>query len=323
MFSLIKHLQMAWLLVFLFALPVVKAQTDGPSFASMSVELWPEYDRPDVLVIYRGELSAGTPLPAQLTFQLPGHIDAMNAVAVEQNGSLFSVDPATIQLQQQGEATILTFPANARAIQLEYYDPQALSRQGNRREIDFEFTAPYAIEAVTVQVQEPLEAADFSLTPVPSRSFTDNAGLKYNTIELAGLAAGDLLTVSATYSRNTEATSAQLLNLTAEHAADIAPAPAAASAGGNQNLGYLLIGAGMAVLVIIGGYWWWTNRQLPVAPARRPPTRQPKRAPERRQKPSPKSGPPRPAAGFCHQCGTPLRSDSNFCHNCGAERRQS
>jgi len=59
------------------------AQTDSPEVSELTVELWPEFDRSEVLVIYRAQLSDSTPLPAEVTFRFPGYVEAMHAVAVE------------------------------------------------------------------------------------------------------------------------------------------------------------------------------------------------------------------------------------------------
>jgi hypothetical protein len=78
--------------------------------------------------------------------------------------------------------------------------------------MDYLFTAAYSIEKATVQLQQPLQAEDFTLLPQPGRQFTDANGLRYHTIETAGLAPGDSLRVQAGYSRPTDTPSKQLLD---------------------------------------------------------------------------------------------------------------
>ena len=65
------------ILVFLTTLSVSSpgrayAQSPSLTFDTLSVALWPEFDRPETLVIYRAQLDANTPLPAELSFMLPG-----------------------------------------------------------------------------------------------------------------------------------------------------------------------------------------------------------------------------------------------------------
>lgn len=325
--------QAGWSLLLLLALllfPVstIDAQSGLPEFQTLLVELWPEYDRPEVLVIYRAELSPDTALPAQLTFRLPDYVETVNAVAVERDGSLFSVDEEAIELRHEGDNLLLTFPTTGRKIQLEYYDPVILTRQEQARQLDFDFSAPYDIETVTFEIQEPFQAEDFLLTPQPANTFTGSDGLQYNTVETTALAAGDTFKLTATYKRNTDELSTQsFADLSPEPATDITPTPDV-SLNQNNILGYILVGAGALLLLGTGGYWWWTNRRktTPAAAPRRPPARSTRRKkrPAARRDPAKEKGQSavrEPAPGFCYRCGTPLRPDASFCHACGAERR--
>jgi hypothetical protein len=64
---------------------------DDVSFSKLEIDLWPEYDRPEVLVIYRISLDPAASLPADLTLRIP--VDAqVNAVAARQaDGGLFNI----------------------------------------------------------------------------------------------------------------------------------------------------------------------------------------------------------------------------------------
>jgi hypothetical protein len=303
-----KLLRVSWLFLLLGVLcfwpdPVARAQSSAISFKNLLVEIWPEYDRPEVLVIYRGELSPTTSLPAQLTFRLPGYLEAMHAVAVERDGVLVDVAPAVIELRHEGEDLLLIFSTDSPNIQFEYYDPVILSRQNQNRQLAFQFVVPYNLEIAIFEVQEPVQAEDFSLTPEAGNTFIGRDGLTYHTIQLADLTPSDTFELSATYQRDTTGLS-------------ITETPAR----GNLNLGYVLIGGGVLLLLAVGGYWWWsTHRQAEPGPPRRSATR-PKSRRKGRQKESDKT-PTVSSGGFCYRCGTALRTDANFCHVCGAERR--
>jgi hypothetical protein len=320
-----KLLRVGWLFLLLGVLcfwpdPVARAQSSAITFKNLLVEIWPEYDRPEVLVIYRGELSPTTPLPAQLVFRLPGYLEAMHAVAVERDGVLVDVDPAVIELRHEGEDLLLTFSPDSAKIQFEYYDPVILTQQNQIRQLAFQFSVPYRIETTTFEVQEPFQAEDFSLTPEPGDAFVGRDGLNYHTIQVAGLAPPDTFELSATYERDTTELSAQQLagNVSAQPPSISVITEPSTSEG--FKLGYLLIGGGVLLLLAVGGYWWWTsNKQAEPEPSRRRATR-PKSRRKGRQKESDKT-PTVNSGGFCYRCGTALRADANFCHNCGAERR--
>ncbi len=50
----------------LLVIPSLVFAQDGMELSGLEIDLWPEYDRPAVLVIYRVSLPTGTTLPADL-----------------------------------------------------------------------------------------------------------------------------------------------------------------------------------------------------------------------------------------------------------------
>jgi hypothetical protein len=320
------------LAILLWAQPIAVARSQSPpiKLKSLQVELWPEYDQPETLVIYRAELAPTTPLPVQVTFRLPGHITDFHVVAIEQEGVLVEVDRETLEWRSEGDERLLTFSTPAPKIQFEYYDPKILTIAGQKRQLRFDFVAPYEVETATFQAQEPVQAENFVMTPPPTSTFTGNDGLKYDTVQAAGLNSGEAFSLTASYDRNTDELSApRLQSETAEHAPDLSVAPAAPP---NQNstFGYALIGIGAVLLLGVGGYWWWTQRMNRTAarPGRktiRPTSRRKRQVKTESIK---VAGQPQPAvastisSGFCYRCGASLRDDANFCHVCGAERRK-
>ncbi|MEW5959859.1 MAG: zinc ribbon domain-containing protein [Chloroflexota bacterium] len=320
-----------WLMVFLLVLGLaceqVQAQSAAVRLQRVLIEIWPEFDRADTLVIYRVELAPDTPLPTELAFRLPGYIGAMHAVAAEQNGSLVDVNPGSIQLAQAGDNKQLTFPTTSLKVQFEYYDPVILTRQGQARQLKLELAAPYDVKTAVLQVQEPVQTIDFSMTPAPDNTFTSLDGLTYNNKELTNVTAGDSLALTATYQRQTDELSVNVMDSNAAGLSDNISNPAPDSASNsisltNLPIGYILIGAGIILLLGTGGYWWWTNARAKMMGD----SPQVRRRPGRRHKPArPTStavtGPPPATSGYCYHCGAALRAGARFCHVCGAERR--
>jgi hypothetical protein len=306
---------------------VAMAQSAPAQLKTLLIELWPEYDRPETLVIYHVELAPSTSLPAQLTFRLPGYLEKMHVVAVEREGILVEVSPDSIELKKEGDTLLLSFSTPVPKVQLEYYDPVILTKQGQKRQLNFDLVASYEVEKVTIQVQEPSQAENFSMAPAPSTTFTGNDGFKYNTVEIAGLAANETLTVTASYTRQNDELSAQNLSgQNAEHAPDLAVTKEAPP---NENLtpGYTLIGIGAALLLGVVGYWWWSKRTAPrPRGATRPAQRQKRRAaavkPVKVTTEPQSASPASLTSNFCYRCGAALREEGNFCHVCGAERRK-
>ncbi len=303
---------MAILLMFLFPTSFL-AQTPL-QLQRLTIEIWPEFDRPETLVIYRATLDSTVTLPADVTFELPGYIESMHAVAVEQNGGLVDVPDEAITIRYEDDSLFLTFTTPSPNIQFEYYDSMILTKEGERRELTVSLPAPYNTESAVLQVQQPAQAADFSMTPSPGNTFVGQDGLTYYNLELAGLAANDRLEISATYNRPTDELSIEQITLSAPPPANPAVTNPPASTAPAFNWGYVLIGAGVLLLAGVGGYWWWSQRQVDEVPVRRP-----GRPGQRRRQKKASGGDA--AGGYCYRCGTALHADAQFCHKCGAERR--
>ena len=326
----------------LFFLLVIEGQTQSlfPKFATLTVSFWPEYDRAEVLVIYRAQLKAETVLPTQVSFRLPGYVEDLHAVAVEQEGRLIEVSPDTIELQPEGDAVWLTFPTSSLNVHFEYYDPVILTQQEQARQLIFAFTPPYALENVIFEFQHPVTAEGFVFMPEAVSQFTGNDALLYSTIPVANLAAEETFELSVSYRRNTNTFSQQILaNNTGGQ--PLTAIETVTSPGGERfNLGYLLLGGGIVVLLGVGGYWWmkqakaksWADRKHTRRRTPRPnrsintrkkgPAPQPNAVRERSAKASPVM---QPSAAtpltFCYKCGQALYDGASFCHACGTKRR--
>ncbi len=363
-----KRLHIIWMLLLFTALVWassfgVKAQSISPEIKLLDVALWPEYDQPEVLVIYRVQLRADTALPTPLTFRLPDHIEALHAVAYEDSEGLININPDSIEWRSEGDDKLLTFPAPSTAIQFEYYDPIILSKQNLIRQLTFDFIAPYHIQTATFEVQEPWGSEDFSLAQEPYATINGRDGFQYNTIAVTDLAPDETFTLAATYWResdtvSTESISSDIppdsseLNVTAEtidllvNPAPQSLSPAAANVSLNIldasvlsergwfNLGYILLGAGVILVLGSGGYWWWSSYRGTIGPhvtsnkinrtqkvntnKLEPPNKKEVQQAEAGVAAVPST---EMVALFCYQCGTSLQADANFCQACGVERR--
>jgi hypothetical protein len=293
--------------------PQAVAQADI-SLAGLGIELWPEYDRRDVLVIFRGQLDEDTQLPVDLTFALPARVETLNAVAVTaENGQLVNTPYET---GRQGDQLLLTLTTNSRAFQFEYYDPGLLAKQNGQRALSFEFLPDYNVANLQLAVQEPFQSRSFVLTPPSTDVQVDQNGLRYHQLAWTEIKQGNTLELGASYERDTDVLSADVLIAQSE-------TPAASPVGPvvTRELvrGYGLILLGGLLLLSVGGYWSWL-RLRPGGGAR----------PRRRRQAAKKAAadktqPQKPTIEthhtYCHHCGTRLRQGAEFCHECGTKRR--
>ena len=84
--------KITFIILFVLSIYIPSAQAqEAPRFETLTIDLWPEYDRPSMLVIYKGELSPAVSLPAEVTLRMPVEAGAPAVVAVGPEAN--SVDP--------------------------------------------------------------------------------------------------------------------------------------------------------------------------------------------------------------------------------------
>jgi len=295
---------LALLLLLLFVALPVAAQTEVTQLDTLTVELWPDYDRPAMLVILTGTLPESATLPATLTIPLPAGAE-INAVARFNDVDVLVTD---VEWTEADGGVTLTTPAPS--FHVEYYSPYVAA--GNEVSYGFAWTADLAIAAAAAVVQQPVAATDITIVPAPSGSVTRADGLLYHQIDARPVAASEPFTVDVTYTVDAPVLSAPSVS----PAATAGPAATAAATDGGLlgNLSpwwLLLIPAALALLV--GA--WALGRRTGGGRARKP-------RPNRPARPGAARPPAESAARFCHQCGQPAQAGDVFCRKCGTRLKQ-
>lgn len=166
-----------------------------PTLAALTIDIWPEYDDPRVLVIYDGVLESASELPAELTFVVPADAQVHMAGGIAPEGGHLHADFDT-RLRDDGLMEVSYAPRAPHLYMEFYYDP--LSGDDDRR-FTYPVVAPFAVDSLLVRVQEPLRATAFELTPAAEGSMQDNRGLDYHVVRWADLAAGSVTPVTVSY----------------------------------------------------------------------------------------------------------------------------
>jgi len=284
------------LIVVFLLLPVVAlAQTGGapkgnPRLASLGIEIWPEYDRPAVLVILKAALAEGVKLPAAIALRLPAASGGPSAVAFSAtaDGNLLTLK---YERTVAGDFVTLKFEIPERFFHVEFYEPIATTLPS--RIYRYAWPGDLAAERVRVVVQEPASASAVSVEPNLDLSSTGTDGLRYRAAELGALEAGKPLPVVVRYTKVDTRTSADILKPKAGDLPFAAAPPLSATAASGALPGWALALAGIVMLALGGGVaFLWRRRQSPSAP---------------------------PAALPCVKCGAPQISGNRFCGKCGAK----
>ncbi len=269
------------------------APQSGVVFTTLGIDLWPEYDRPGVLVIYRASIAPGVALPAQVTFRIPAAAGPPTAVAERQSdGQLISLP---FERRVEGDTAFIELTATRPVVQMEYYD-LSLERDGVLRSFTFTWSSDHDVGALSVSAQQPDLAQNLTTMPPATTRAPGVDGLMYHTISLAARKSGESVEVQLSY----EKASDQLSTATMLAAEPIPSAPVASFPGGTSDTQIVVIvmAVMMAVATVAGAVVLRSRRRMP-----------------------PSGGLAGGAAGasrFCTQCGEGGAPDDRYCSRCGA-----
>ena len=304
------------ILCLLLLAPVTVGAQDADAdaaIASFDLSLWPEYDRPALLVIYRGQFSAGTPLPLPVEFRIPAAAGTPFAVAwLDEQNQPIQQEYTT---SSDGDWIVVAFELQSRGFQLEYYLPIPGAEGENPppgpRSIAYTFTADYPTAILNVDILEPAGAQDFFVDPAADRMSTEG-GLRVHLSQAGPLAQNKTASWTISY----EMTAAAPQAAGSEAAGAAAPSqPAATTRSPTAGLLTAAVAALAMVAAGAGGYWLGRANSRAEEPAGKPAGKR-RRAAARR------------AAGaaeapYCYRCGAQLRAGADFCQQCGAAVRKT
>lgn len=291
---------MSRLLMGLLALTLLPAFAAGPSgggaplrnprLESMQIEVWPEFDRPAALVILRGALAADTKLPANVTLHIAASTGGPSAMAYSAapGGNLLNLEHERTDAK---DAITLRFKVPERYFHVEFYDPLATGTA--ERSYTYVWPGDLAANRLSVVVQEPAAASDFSVQPKLDTTARGQDGLRYYSAELGAREAGKPLPIKVSYKKSDARTSAEILQPKVPEAA-AAPAPVAGSSE-EVTKGVLVFILAVSLLIGIGmALLWWRGRE---------------------KTPAGRAG----GAGACTKCGAPREAEDRYCSKCGAK----
>lgn len=218
----------------------------------LEVALWPEYDRPAMLVMYRARLAAGTALPAIVTLPIPTAAEPHAVAKHAADGSLL-VAPHSREVQ--GDWARIAITTDSLEVQLEYYAD--LTVEGRRRRFRWAWPGGMEVAALAYEVQQPAGATGFTLTPAEASSGVHPDGLTYHHGDLGGVRPGQKLALDVAYEKGDRELSAAP-QVSPSPAAAPAPAPRPAASGGEDTIGWVV--GGIAGALVLGALAWELTR---------------------------------------------------------------
>jgi len=304
-------------LFFIFALliPIRALAQDAITLPAAEVDLWPEYDRPDVqgfpnlnvLVIYHLTLPADAKLPYQMSVRIPASVGNPHAVASRQpDGQLLNLPYDT---NVNGDWSVISFRATTPEVQIEYYDTN-LSGQGDARHFEYTWNGEYAVDSLIVQVQQPKGATEMRISPSLGSGKVATDGLTYYTADEGPVPAGQPFSITLDYKKATDELSASSIQVKASGPIN------ESSTTLTSLLPWLL--AGLGLLLIGGGLWWyWQSGRGQSVRSQRRSRRRAANLPQQEEFTSAGSE----GHVYCHQCGKRAAPGDRFCRACGTPLR--
>jgi hypothetical protein len=213
-------------------------------FERLEVVVWPEYDRPAVLVMLRGTLSSEVSLPTIVSLSMPAVAGAPHAVAKQQPDGGLAVAQYTVSTD--GDWSRVDLLTDVPIFRLEYYVP--LDTSDSQRRFRFYWPGGVDIGAVAYEVLHPVDATSLTVKP-PADGIGEADGLTFYNAELGARSAAESFSIALAYSKST----ARLSSPAAQAAPPVEvidpPAPAVSDGPAARTDWLLLVILGLAAAV--------------------------------------------------------------------------
>ena len=196
MSKLLKKLALLLLLVRVAAPSIAQPHVH---FQRFEVAIWPEYDQPTALVMYRGWLSPDVQLPVTVSLPVPSSVSAPSAAAKRGPGTNLLVAPYSVE--NGDKWNLVHIQADLPEIRLEYYVDLDTSRP--ERKFLFEWPGGPEIDSAAYEVMQPLGASNFTVAPSSAPPALGQDGLNYQRQDLGPIPENGGFFVEVRYSKNT------------------------------------------------------------------------------------------------------------------------
>jgi len=297
--NLFLTLMLATALIF----PSLASAQSPVAIESIDVDLWPEYDKAEMLVINYIMLTAETTLPATVNLRIPAGVDAPHVVATGMSFDKVTDKGVQFTTKTEGAWLVVSIKATGPAIQFEYYDP-ALKKNGASRSYAFKWSSDYDVRQLVVVAQQPFGATNLKASVALQDDGIHPDKLQYYASQAVSINAGKLFEFDLNYEKPTDAFSVAQLQVTPVIVNENTP-------GRISWTNYLPYGiGGLGVIIIAVGIVYYLRSGVRVS-AKKPRRRQSANADEEGD-----------SDVYCAQCGMRARGGDRFCRTCGSRIKQ-
>jgi len=284
----------------LFVFPNFVFAQSELTLANVSVQLWPEYDQPSMLVITDFDVPATITLPVNLMFRIPKDANLIAVASYSADGSL--ADAKFEGPAEDGDWQSFSVTLDSTAARFEYYQP--ITFNGNQRIFSYLWDGAYAVDGFDIRVLEPLDTTSLTTSPKLA-SIEEKEGLKYFHGNPLKLASAEQFALNLEYQKSSNALVVSALGVQPASPVD-ENTPGRVSL--NNTLPYFI--GGMGVIMIIGGLVYYLRSGN-------------SRVKNSRRRHSANANVEEHGSDlYCAQCGTRADGGDRFCRVCGSRIRQ-
>ncbi len=265
---------------------------------TVSVQLWPEFDQPAMLVVYDFTLPEGASLPLDVTLRIPTDATLI-AVAYAPAGNLLNA-PYQEPYEEGGWQLVTLTVDTVAPYHLEYYAP--LTRVELQRDYVYLWAGDYAVNTFNVSVKVPVDTTEFTTDPQMKDATPEGSAQTYLEWGTSNLGADQQLPIRLTYTKTSDRLSVSDQPLETGTVDESTQGRVSLS----NYLPYIL--GGLGVFLIVGGgiYFWQSSKGKP-----RPRRRHTSHAVDDESE-----------NVYCHQCGKRAQAGDRFCRTCGTRMRK-
>jgi hypothetical protein len=301
------------LLIFTLLLSGSRSLQGAIEIESLTIDVWPEFDRPDVLVIYHINLALQFQNFSQrMSLRIPREAGKPFALASRSvDGVLYDIKDYETSLD--GDWVRVNFIPTGSEIQLEYYDTR-LQKDGKLRSYEYRWPGDYSVKSLGIQIQQPVNAANLVTTPPIGTGKLGNDGLTYYSFIWGRVDSGTSFILKLGYEKNDNQLTMDTNQQQVKPALPIANNNSTPSV--FQDTIPWLLGL-LGIVMIIGVVIWYWRTDLKTNQQRSHRRRSEQKKPENSHPATQNQG----ASVFCQQCGKKAASGDVFCRACGTKLR--
>lgn len=278
-------------------------------FDTVDVSIWPEYDTPTVLVIYKISLPENTPLPIEVSLKMPSGVGKISALAVGEKAETVTDTGVDYRFSPGSDFSQVSVKATGRFLQVEYYDP-GLVKNANQHVYHYEWPADNSVNSFRFEFRQPLQSTNLTIEPALTNAVVDSEGFSISEFKQFNIKSGEKVGFDIKYQRDTDAPSTSFLKVEPSTPIDQAAA-------GQSTLMALLPwglgGLGVILLSMAGYFYWSSSKNNRIAAASR----------KRHSGKTPGEEGSDNLDIYCSQCGKRAKPGDRFCRTCGGRIRQA